>query len=461
MTSSDINSSKSNPYPVAVPLVSQPWGIWRTLKAVRHNVLSIIPEIATRQPIVSGKMVRRWHMVMDPDALRKILLENLSNYPKSEVTKNLLEPAIGESLFIAEGDQWRWQRRTAAPVFSSRNVQNLAPVMSNAAGRCANRIAEKAGKCAINLHEEMITTTFDVIADVTFSGDGSFQRDRVHAAIEAYIAQAAKVSVFDILAFPNWFPRPARLVSELSLKETKLLADRVINERRQQKSAGVPDLLDLLLVGEDPKTSRKMNTAELRENLLTFIVAGHETTALSLSWALYLCAFDPAVQDRARQEAQRVLGADRTASAAAVGKLPFIRQIIDEALRLYPPAGMISRTALSDDVLCGRMVTRGDLIILPIYALHRNHLLWEDPNAFQPDRFADRKLIQRYAYLPFGDGPRICIGASFALQEAVIILATLLARFRFSLIAGRNPEPIMILTLRPSGGVWLMAEPDA
>ncbi|MCY4151987.1 MAG: cytochrome P450 [Aestuariivita sp.] len=460
MTSSTLDSSKQQQYPVAVPLVTQPWGIWRTLQAVRRNVLSIIPEIATRQPIVSGKMVRRWHMVMDPDALRQILLENLSNYPKSEVTKNLLEPAIGESLFIAEGDQWRWQRRTAAPVFSSRNVQNLAPVMSKAADRCANRIADMAGKRAINLHDEMITTTFDVIADVTFSGDGSFQRDRVHAAIEAYIAQAAKVSVFDILAFPNWFPRPARLVSELSLKETKSIADKVINERRLQKPSGVPDLLDLLLVGEDPKTSRKMNTAELRENLLTFIVAGHETTALSLSWALYLCAFNLDVQDRARHEVQSVLGADRTASAADVEKLPFIRQIIDEALRLYPPAGMISRTALADDVLCGRKIRPGDMIILPIYALHRNHLLWRDPDAFRPDRFTDRKSVRRYAYLPFGDGPRICIGASFALQEAIIILATLLARFRFSLVAGRNPEPIMILTLRPSGGVWLTAEPD-
>ncbi len=149
---------------------------------------------------------------------------------------------------------------------------------------------------------------------------------------------------------------------------------------------------------------------------------------------------------------------DRSATGEDVAKLPFIRMIADEALRLYPPAAMISRTAQKDDTLCGREVKAGDTVIIPIYALHRNELLWEDANAFRPERFADRKAIERYAYLPFGDGPRICIGASFALQEAVIILATLLSRFRFTPVKGRDPDPVMILTLRPEGGVWLEAE---
>ena len=139
--------------------------------------------------------------------------------------------------------------------------------------------------------------------------------------------------------------------------------------------------------------------------------------------------------------------------------LRYIRQIADEALRLYPPAAMVSRTALADDTLCGRHVRRGDTVIVPIYALHRHHELWDDPDAFRPERFENRKDVPRYAYLPFGDGPRICIGASFALQEAVIILATLLSRFRFARVPGRDPEPVMILTLRPQGGVWLEAEP--
>ncbi len=140
-----------------------------------------------------------------------------------------------------------------------------------------------------------------------------------------------------------------------------------------------------------------------------------------------------------------------------IEQLPYTRQIIEEALRLYPPAGVISRTALEPDTLGGREIRPGDTVMIPIYALHRNHMLWDDPDAFRPERFETRP--DRYAYLPFGDGPRICIGMAFAMQEAVIILATLLSRFRFTAISGRDPKPVMILTLRPEGGVWLEADP--
>lgn len=444
--------------PVHVPLVTEPMGIWASLNAARRNVLSIIPQIATRQPMVSGRTGKRWHMVMDPDAIRHILLEQLDNYPKSIVTKNLLKPAIGESLFIAEGAHWRWQRRAAAPVFSHRNVMNLAPIMTAAAERSCERVCA-AGPRAVDMAADMVRTTFDVISDVTFSGDGSFDADAVHRGIDNYIAEAGKISLFDILGFPDWVPRPRRLLfSGGAVNQMKKVADEAVEARRARGHQGVPDLLDLLLDGEDPETKRQMNTAELRDNLLTFIVAGHETTALTLAWSFYLCAFDQEVQDRARAEAQTVLQG-RAAAGEDVANLPFIRMIADEALRLYPPAGMISRTAMASDTLCGREVRAGDTVIIPIYALHRNHRLWDDPDTFRPERFADRKSIERYAYLPFGDGPRICIGASFALQEAVIVLATLLSRFRFRPVPGRDPKPVMIITLRPEGGVWLEAEP--
>ena len=175
--------------------------------------------------------------------------------------------------------------------------------------------------------------------------------------------------------------------------------------------------------------------------------------ALTLAWALYLLAFDPAVQDRAAAEARAALG-DRAATAVDLPRLPYVRQIVDEALRLYPPAAFLSRTARIHDSLGGREVLPGDTVMLPIYALHRHHLLWDDPDAFDPDRFAPGVTRDRFAFLPFGAGPRICIGASFALQEAVIILATLVARLRFDLTA-RQPQPRMILTLRPHGGLWL------
>lgn len=444
-------------FPVRVQLVTQPMGILQSLAAARSNVLSIIPEIATKQPIISGKTGKRWHMVMDPEGLRNILLKNVENYPKSAVTKNLLKPAIGDSLFVAEGSHWRWQRRAAAPVFSHRNVMNLSPIMSAAAARSCERIRNN-NENPINFFDEMVTTTFDVISDVTFSDDEGFDRISVHRAIDSYIAEAGKISLPDILGFPEWVPRLGRIMSGHNLKEMKRLADNVIDRRRGGASKSPLDLLDLLLSGVDPKTNRKMDTGELRDNLLTFIVAGHETTALTLSWALYLLANDQRVQDLARNEVNEHVLKDQVVGGD-VQNLKYVRSIIDEALRLYPPAALVSRTAVGPDELCGREVKPGDTVIIPIYALHRHHKLWSRPDSFCPERFESDRLIDRYAYLPFGDGPRVCIGANFAINEAVIILSTLVKNFRFKPVSGRVPSPKMILTLRPEGGVWLRAEP--
>lgn len=444
------------PLPARVPLHKTAMGLWDTFRTVRCNVLEVIPEIATRQPIVSGRTVKRWHMVMDPTALRHILKDRVEDYPKSDVTKMILAPAIGQSLFIAEGAHWHWQRRAAAPTFQPRHVQALAPVMTAAAERAAERLEAALGGTT-DLYDAMVATTFEVISDVTLSGGAAFDRDAVHRAIDAYIAGAARTSFLDIVGAPPWVPRPARLVSAPAMRAMKRMADQAIDRRRTDGARPIPDLLDLMLQGEDPETGRRMTTAELRDNLLTFIVAGHETTALTLAWALYLMAFDPAVQDRARAEAQAALG-PRAATVADLAALPYCRRIIDETLRLYPPAAFLSRTARVRDDLCGREIRPGDTVMLPIYALHRHHLLWPDPDRFDPDRFADPAATDRFAYLPFGGGPRVCIGASFALQEAVIILATLLARFRFRPVAGREPVPVLILTLRPLGGVWLAIE---
>ena len=440
-------------YPPRVALARQPLGILGSAMTARRNVLELIPELAVRQPMVSGTLGIRWHMVMDPEALKRVLKDRVEDYPKSTVTRMILEPAIGDSLFVAEGAQWRWQRLAAAPAFAARHVEALAPVMTAAAETSAARIA--AAPQPFDAFEEMVAATFEVISDVTFSGDEGFDRDAVHHAIDRYIASTARVSVLDVLGAPPWVPRPGRLVSGGALRRTKAIADRAIADRARRGPRLPPDLLDLLRAGVDPETGRSMNPAELRDNLLTFIVAGHETTALTLAWALYLVAFDPAVQDRAAAE---VAGMDRI-TAADLPRLPYVQQIVQETLRLYPPAAFLSRTARRADTLGGREVRPGDTVMLPIYALHRHRLLWDDPDRFDPDRFAPGVDRDRFAFLPFGGGPRICIGANFALQEAAIILGTLLARFRFETVPGRVPYPRMILTLRPQGGVWLRATP--
>ncbi|TJZ91107.1 cytochrome P450 [Paracoccus gahaiensis] len=441
--------------PAKVPLAVKPLSLWGTAMTGRRNILELIPAIATHQPIVSGKTGARWHMVMDPAALRRVLKEKVEDYPKSVTTKLILNPAIGDSLFVAEGAHWRWQRRAAAPSFAQRHVEALGPVMTAAAEASSRRLS--AAKGPVDLFQETVAATFEVISDVTFSGDGMFDRASVHDSIDAYIAQSAKLSLMDVMGLPGWLPRPGRLFAEPGMKRMKAAADQAIAARAVAAAKdGPPDLLDLLLVAQDPETGRSMNRDELRDNLLTFIVAGHETTALTLAWALYLCAFDPDVQEAAATEARAALG-DRAATAADLRALPLTLRIVNESLRLYPPAAFLSRTAQVADTLCGREVRPGDTVMLPVYALHRHHDLWDRPDAFDPDRFLTAP--DRYAFLPFGAGPRICIGASFALQEAVIILSTLLARFLFARIPGREPQPRMILTLRPHGGVWLSVQP--
>ena len=442
--------------PSKVPLHTKPLGVFGSLIAARRNVLEIIPQMAVEQPIITGKTASvRWHMVMDPKANRRILLENLDIYPKSDVTKSLLEPAIGDSLFIAEGAHWRWQRRAAAPVFTMRNIKNLAPIMSDAAEATCQRL-ENVQRA--DLFQEMVKTTFDVISSVTFSGDDAMDSAEMHDAIEAYIDSAAKVSILDVLGVPTWVPRPNRIFNPNRLGVMKIAADGSIERRKKSGAKSPPDLLDLLLDGEDPKTKKRMNTAELRDNLLTFIVAGHETTALTLAWSLYLLAFDPASQERIAEETARVLG-DAPATAENVDQLEFTEQVVKEALRLYPPAAFISRTAQAEDELCGREIRPKDTVMMPIYALHRNKLLWDEPDNFVPDRFAKGTEVDRYQFLPFGDGPRICIGMQFAMIEAKIILASLINRYRFDLIPGKTPKPEMILTLRPTGGVHLKVTP--
>ncbi|MEM9715038.1 MAG: cytochrome P450 [Pseudomonadota bacterium] len=443
--------------PPKVHLHTEPLGVIGSLIAARRNILDIIPQMAVEQPIITGKTaIVRWHMVMDPAANHRILKEKLDIYPKSDVTKNLLEPAIGESLFIAEGAHWRWQRRAAAPVFTMRNIKNLAPIMSQSADATIERLTQCSGRA--DLFDEMVQATFDVISAVTFSDEGGVDSDEVHRAIDAYIANAGKVSILDVIGVPTWVPRPNRIFNPNRLGSMQTAANRTIEARQKSGAKDVPDLLDLLLAGEDPETKRQMNTAELRDNLLTFIVAGHETTALTLAWALYLCAFDPEVQEKLAAEARSVLGTS-TATADNVDDLKYTEQVVKEALRLYPPAAFISRTAQEADELCGREVKPKDTVMMPIYALHRNQLLWDHPDHFDPDRFAPGKDYDRYQFLPFGDGPRICIGMQFAMIEAKIILASLINRFRFDLIEGKTPRPEMILTLRPAGGVHLKVTP--
>ena len=436
----------------------KPLSLLQSVRAARQNVLEIIPAIAYRQPIVSGRMGARWHMVQDPAALRRIFLDNAQNYPKSEVMLRMLRPAIGNSLFNAEGADWRWQRRAVAPVFAQRNVTALAPVMTATAERAAQRLSSAEGE--VELVGEMLTATFDVICEVALSGREHFDAKVYGAAIIRYFETAGKASLLDFLRVPSWFPRPGELLGLGAVRTMHDMVAKAIEARRRQATGQADDLLDFMLKAQDPETGRTMSAQDVLHNMQFFIVAGHETTALALSWALQLLALSPEIQEAAHAEARAALG-DRPAGLTDLDAMPLSRRILDETMRLYPPVGMLAREVLAGDRLGGRDIAAHDVIFLPLYALHRHELLWDEPNSFNPDRFLPEvaKARDRYAYLPFGAGPRVCVGANFAMMQAQIILSTLLARFRFEPGRAPLPTPTMAMTVRPDSGINLRATP--
>jgi cytochrome P450 len=440
--------------PAGAPIHRRVMSRMETALAARRNVLEIIPALAYRQPIVSGEMLMRWHMLADPGGYRRVMSDNLAKYPKSEIMRRMLRPAIGDSLFNADGADWKWQRQAVAPVFTHRNVVALAPAMTATAERASDRLRAGGGKA--EMVSQMLTSTFDVICDVALSGRAHFDGETFSAAITRYFQTAGRASLLDFLGFPDWFPRPGELLAGASVKTMHDMVATAIQARRNTVPGASNDLLDHMLAAEDPETGQRMDAEGLIHNMQFFIVAGHETTALALAWALYLLANSPADQARAHEQARAQLEA-RAATAADLDAMPFITQVLEEAMRLYPPVGLLARTVVAPDELCGRTMKPGDLLFLPIWALHRHELWWERPELFEPARFDPAIRRDKYQYLPFGAGPRVCVGANFAMMQAGIILATLLARFRFT-PGGPEPRPIMSMTVRPDPGVFLRVE---
>ncbi|HEY0034590.1 MAG TPA: cytochrome P450, partial [Devosia sp.] len=340
-----------------------PLSILGSVRAARRNVLEIIPAIAYSQPIVSGHMGARWHMVQDPSALRRIFLDNSANYPKSEVMLRMLRPAVGDSLFTSEGADWRWQRRSVAPVFAQRNVVALAPVMTATAERAAQRFAE-AGPHA-EMVGEMLTATFDVICEVALSGREHFDSSVYAAAILRYFETAGKASILDFLRVPHWIPRPGELLGLGAVRTMHDMVARAIDARRKEASGKADDLLDFMLKAKDPESGRTMSAQDVLHNMQFFIVAGHETTAIALSWALQLLALSPAIQEQAHQEARGVIGS-AAATAEDLDVMPLTRQILEESMRLYPPVGLLAREVLAADTLGGRRIQPNDVIFLPL-----------------------------------------------------------------------------------------------
>lgn len=453
---SHVRPAPEGPRPVLARITppAQPLGPWRFLSTVVRNPLEAWPETIYREPVYTSTVLGNSSLfVMAPNLIRRVMVDDADAFEKSEVLRRALSPALGDAILTADGARWRWQRRAAAPIFRAERIRSFVPAMIAAAERTRDALAAASGD-EVDLAQTMMRTTFEIIVETMLPGAGGIDAARVERGITDYLESTSWVVALTLLRAPAWLPFPGRAKAERAKTYLRDELLRLAAEGRRTGTEGRNDLLSLLLAARDPETGQAMDDRDVADNLLTFVTAGHETTALALTWALYLLSHHP--------ESETLIAAEVEAATAGgplapehVDALPYTRQVILEAMRLYPPVPVVVRAALRDVDLDGIPVRAGTPITIPIYAVHRHAALWDEPERFDPARFAPEaaKARDRYAYLPFAAGPRICIGMGFALSEAVAILAVLVRSLRFSLRPGYLPVLKQRITLRPSEGM--------
>jgi len=434
------------------------FGLIEFFRRIRTDQLSTLtPEVFGRNLIHTRLLFLHSYLVNKPEYIEHVLLTNQANYRKSEFLRHMLGPVLGEGLLISEGDFWRRQRRIAAPAFHSRHIADLVATMI----ACTEAMLARWRTLAqpFDVSAEMMALTLDIIARTMFSIDVSRDVATIRRLMDTVVAIPA--SMLDLLGLPEWLPRPRSAALRGAIAEFDAMVARVLAERRAE--AGTVehrDLLAMLLAARDPETGEGMSDKQLRDETLTMIAAGHETTANALGWVWYLLSQHPDAEARLHDELDRVLGG-RMPGLADLAELKWTRMVIEEALRLYPPAHAISRTAIGEDRIGGVRIPPGASISISMYVTHRNPNIWPEPERFDPERFAPEAVARRhrFAFLPFGGGPRVCIGNTFALTEAQLIVAAIAQRYRLRLAPDAVVEPIGLVTLRAKNGISMMLEP--
>jgi cytochrome P450 len=446
-----------------IPLTSRlgPLRYYRALRvnpiATWHQEAFEMPVLVYRGPV--GDMV----VVNAPDMIRRVFLDNAGNYRKDRLQLEKLGPGLGRGLLTTEGEDWKFQRRTLAPLFQPQAVADYLPDMIEAVRSRMARFETAASEgAAIDMAAEMTALTYDVISRTVFSSELETSAEAMSAAVSHYFAVLGRIDLWDFLKMPSWLPRPAQWRVRSATRVFRSEVHRLLERRRAREAAGAElprDIVTLLTQARDPETGAGLDDQVIHDNLVTFIGAGHETTANALGWTLYLLSAFPWAYDRLAREVDTVLNGGVPA-ARDVPKLVFARMVIEEAMRLYPPVPFLSRQAIGSDRLGDVDVRPRSLVVVAPWVVHRHRLLWEEPDLFEPERFAPdrRALMPRFGYLPFGAGARICIGAGFAMQEALIALAMIVQRFRFRLLAAAKVEPVAWITLRPSHGLPMRLE---
>jgi cytochrome P450 len=430
------------------------------LRVIRDNTLaSFPPEDFDADILVRRLLWRRTFIINEPGAIRHVLLDNASNYIKTELTRRLLEPGIGRGLLTSEGETWRRHRRIMAPAFDPRSVAGYAPIMTEVSHELIEQWDGLADGSEVDVAAAMMHATLHIISRAMFSADSDEIVDVVERGVNQYQMNVRPYLV-DLLNLPRWL---ARLISPMHaagiFNEFDRSVDRLLNERGRVPEAEPKDLLARLIAARDDETGGGMTAKEVRDQVVTIFMAGHETTAQALSWTWYLLSQHPAAEAKLHDELATML-AGRTPRSEDLPNLRYTRMVIDEAMRLYPPAHTLSRAPVNADEVLGHRIPAGATVLIVPWMLHRKPSLWERAERFEPERFAPERAAARprFAYIPFGAGPRICIGAAFALAEATLILATIGQRYRLRLKPGFAVEPQGLITLRPRYGLRMLLE---
>ncbi len=417
------------------------------------NNLKIIPEAAYREDVVIAPGPPRMAFITGADALKTVLQGKDSEFPRGQLSIDVQAPLFGDALIQSHGKDWRWQRKVMAPLFRHEDLLSYADIMSDVARTMIQSWRRMQAGAVRSVDQDMMRATFAVISR-TMLGGGA---DDVMAALEAghaeYYRQINWWILYCMLRLPHGLPRPGGKVMRRHERRLREAVRALVHARSETASAG-DDLLGRLLNAKDPETGLAMSEERLVDNMIAFFIAGSDTTALAITWALYLIAQSPEWEERILDEVRQVAGDDPIGREHLDG-LVVVKQVLNETLRLFPTAPVTVRDILNDVELGGVRVPAGTIGIIPFYAIHRHQGFWRNPDRFDPDRFSPDapEKPSRYQFLPFGAGPRICIGAAFAMIEATILLASFVRGARFELPPGFSPRVTGQMFLTPGGDI--------
>jgi cytochrome P450 len=389
-----------------------------------------------------------FYIITDPELMHDILVERPEAFYKLKLIKFALGPFLGNGLLTNEGDFWKRQRKLAQPAFHSRRIESYATAMVDYTRQMLS--SWRTGETR-RIDREMMKLTLNIVAKTLFDADVASDADHVGVLLTR-ILEASNDRINSAIPIPDWVPTRKTRQMHRDIAELDVILQRFIDERRKSGD-DKGDLLSMLLQARDDDGSG-MDDKQLHDELMTIFLAGHETTAMNLTWTWYLLMEHPEIMMRLTEEVDRVLG-DRPATLADLANLKYTEMVIKESMRLYPPAPSVGREPIADTQIGGYPVEKGALLTLSIWGLHRNPKVFPNPEMFDPERFSpeNEKSIPRYGYLPFGAGPRVCIGNSFALMEARLILATMVQHADMSLVPGQKIIPKQLVTVRPANGI--------